>query len=300
MRRTGIKKGFFWIGIFFIAAILLCGCGSQDAGDSQEGGNASDETSSGGIVSEESAPEPIFAEDLKEGVYEITVDSSSSMFRIVKAVLTVDDGAMEAVLTMSGQGYGMLYMGTGEEALGDSEDQYIPFVLNEAGEKTFTVPVEALDQEVDCAAWSIRKETWYDRVLIFESEMLPPEAFLSGVSSGKDGGGRAADVATVGAGEYTIEVTLTGGTGRASVESPVKLTVKEEGAAATLVWSSPYYEFMLVDGVQYDPIQTEGNSTFLVPVVLDKEMEVSAQTIAMSEPHLVSYTLFFDSATLKE
>ena len=68
-------------------------------------------------------------------------------------------------------------MGTSDEALADSEDSCIPFVLNENEEKTFTVPVEALDMEIDCAAWSIKKSAWYDRVLVFKSEMLPKEAF---------------------------------------------------------------------------------------------------------------------------
>ena len=67
---------------------------------------------------------------------------------------------------------------------------------------------------------------------------------------------------------------------------------------ATIQWSSPHYEYMIVDGVQYDPIQQEGNSTFQIPVVLDADMAVSALTVAMSEPHLVEYTLYFDSTTL--
>ena len=46
------------------------------------------------------------------------------------------------------------------------------------------------------------------------------------------------------------------------------------------------------------PIQQEGNSTFRIPVALDADMAVSALTTAMSEPHLVEYTLYFDSATL--
>ena len=100
-------------------------------------------------------------------------------------------------------------------------------------------------------------------------------------------------------GTYTIEVTLSGGSGRASVESPTSLVIDGEVMMATIVWSSPYYEYMLIDGVQYDPIQTEGNSTFEIPVVLDTDMAVSASTIAMSEPHLVDYTLHFDSSTIK-
>ena len=100
-------------------------------------------------------------------------------------------------------------------------------------------------------------------------------------------------------GTYTIEVTLSGGSGRASVESPTTLVINGETFTATIVWSSPYYEYMLIDGVQYDPIQTEGNSTFEIPIVLDEDMAVSASTIAMSEPHLVEYTLHFDSSTIK-
>ena len=68
---------------------------------------------------------------------------------------------------------------------------------------------------------------------------------------------------------------------------------------AIIVWNSPFYEYMLIDGVQYDPIQTEGNSTFEIPIVLDEDMAISACTIAMSEPHVVEYTLHFDSSTIK-
>lgn len=100
-------------------------------------------------------------------------------------------------------------------------------------------------------------------------------------------------------GTYTIEVTLSGGSGRASVESPASLVIDGETMTATIVWSSPYYEYMLIDGVQYDPIQTEGNSTFEIPIVLDTDMAVSASTVAMSEPHLVDYTLHFDGSTIK-
>lgn len=99
-------------------------------------------------------------------------------------------------------------------------------------------------------------------------------------------------------GQYTIEVLLSGGSGRATVESPATLTVTGQQATAHIVWSSPYYEFMLVDGQEYLPVNTEGNAAFDIPVVLDADMPVSAQTIAMSEPHLVDYVLYFDSSTI--
>lgn len=100
-------------------------------------------------------------------------------------------------------------------------------------------------------------------------------------------------------GKYTVEATLSGGSGRATVESPAKLTVADGTATATVTWSSPYYEYMRLDGITYYPASTDGNSTFEIPVMLDEDMAVSAQTIAMSEPHEIDYTLRFDSATLK-
>ena len=121
---------------------------------------------------------PLTGSQIKDGVYSITVESSSSMFRIVDAQLTVTNGTMICVITMSGQGYGKLYMGTGEEALADVEESYISFVLDAAGAKTFAVPVCALNTDIDCAAWSIKKEKWYDRVLVFNSDAIPADAIV--------------------------------------------------------------------------------------------------------------------------
>lgn len=100
-------------------------------------------------------------------------------------------------------------------------------------------------------------------------------------------------------GTYEIEVTLTGGSGRASIEA-ASVTVEGEKITAAITWSSPYYDYMIVDGVRYEPVNESGNSVFVIPVVLDEQMAVSADTVAMSQPHLIDYTLFFDSATLKE
>lgn len=100
-------------------------------------------------------------------------------------------------------------------------------------------------------------------------------------------------------GTHTIQVTLSGGSGRAHVESPATIVVDGKSITATIVWSSPNYEYMIVDGIQYDPIQTEGNSTFKIPIVLDVDMAISASTVAMSKPYLIEYTLHFDSSTIK-
>ncbi len=101
-------------------------------------------------------------------------------------------------------------------------------------------------------------------------------------------------------GTYTVDVTLSGGSGRSYIESAT-VTIKDGAAVSgVIVWSSPFYDFMMIDGVRYEPIQSSGNATFEIPVVLDQEMSVSADTVAMSQPHLIDYTLYFDSKTLKE
>ena len=101
-------------------------------------------------------------------------------------------------------------------------------------------------------------------------------------------------------GTYTASVTLEGGSGRATVQSPAVLRCADGKFYATIVWSSPNFDYMKVDGERYDPVNTEGNSTFEIPVAaFDRKLDVIADTVAMSEPHEVEYALTFDSATLQ-
>ena len=109
---------------------------------------------------------------LADGEYSISVDSSSSMFKVVNCKLTVANGELTAVMTLSGTGYGKLFMGTGEEAANADESAYIPFVEDAEGNYTYTVPVAALDTPIQCAAWSIKKSEWYDRDLVFKSDSI--------------------------------------------------------------------------------------------------------------------------------
>lgn len=236
---------------------------------------------------------PIPAEELQEGTYTVSVESSSSMFRVVDCRLTVEDGAMRAVMTLGGTSYLKLYMGTGEEAVKASEEDYIPFVENEDGAYTYEVPVEALDQGINCAAFSKNKEKWYDRVLVFESTSLPADAFKElKMTTVEDLG--------LEDGTYRMDVTLSGGSGKTTVESPAQITVEDGQATAQIIFSSPNYDYMLVNEEKYEPVNTEGNSAFLIPVSgFDYNMPVIADTVAMSQPHEIDYTLYFDSATVE-
>lgn len=236
---------------------------------------------------------PITGDKIKDGTYPIAVASNSTMFNITDCTLTVKDGEMSAVMTMGGTGYLYVYMGTGEQAAKADESAYIPFEESADGIHTFTVPVSALDAGIDCAAFSTRKEKWYDRTLVFRADSLPTDAFTDGVIT-------TLESLNLADGTYTVDVTLDGGSGRASVESPAELTIKDGKATAKIVWSSSNYDYMKVADVQYDPVNTEGNSTFEIPVTgFDYKMPVVADTTAMSTPHEIDYTLYFDSSSIE-
>lgn len=100
-------------------------------------------------------------------------------------------------------------------------------------------------------------------------------------------------------GEYTVEVELAGGTGRAAITSPTRLVVQNGEAIARIEWSSHNYDYMKLDGEQYLPLAGEENSVFELPVTAwDEPVAVIADTTAMSAPHEIEYTLVFDSASI--
>ncbi len=237
---------------------------------------------------------PITAEELNDGVYEIEVASSSSMFKIDKCELTVADGEMSAVMTMNGTGYLYLFMGTGEDAVKASEEDYIPFVENEDGQHTYEVPVEALDAGIDCAAFSKRKEQWYDRTLVFLASSLPEDAR-------KEQEMTTVEDLALADGTYLVEAALEGGSGKTTVASPAKLTVADGEATVEIVFSSPYYDYVLVGEEKFEPVNEEGDSTFVIPVKgFDYPMALTADTVAMSTPHEIDYHLNLDSATIAQ
>lgn len=171
-----MKKAFIFLLTIALLGLILTGCSTNTSpGDSGTSPPASSEEQT---LTQSEKPKPIYGNQLKDGTYKIEVTSSSSMFRIIDAQITVAGGEISAVLTLSGDGYEKLYMGTGKEALADTDDKCIYFVENANGQYTYRVPVTALDQDTDCAAWSIRKKTWYDRVLVFQSSLIPRDAII--------------------------------------------------------------------------------------------------------------------------
>ena len=247
---------------------------------------------------------PVYAEDIENGTYKVNVESSSSMFRIQSAELNVSDSSMTVALTLGSTSY----------LKASTEDQYIGYTESGDG-VVFEVPVEALDQPFSCAAFSAKKEMWYDRSLLIRADSLPPEAVHVAIADyeqlKKDARDRQieaqksqsqlADLAVetdLEDGEYEVPATLEGGSGKASVASPATLIVKDGKAFARIQWSSSHYDYMLVEGIKILPEEKaspEDNSVFVIPVTsLSGPMKVIGDTTAMSTPHEVEYTLDFE------
>ena len=113
--------------------------------------------------------------------------------------------------------------------------------------------------------------------------------FLSGC------GGKGRDLED---GVYQVSVSMEGGTGKASIQSPAEMTVIDGEATVKLVWSSKNYDYMLVNGEKYINEAQGSESTFTIPIgkveQLDQPLEVIGDTTAMSVPHEITYTLTFE------
>lgn len=307
LKGDNMRKTTLFISALLISAVSLCSCSDKTSSSLsavQETTAAAvtiaEETTAEKTTEQVTAPqqevgyegmEAVYADGVAEGEYDIEVDSSSTMFKITACKLTVADGSMTARLTMSGSGYEYLFMGTGKEAENADESEFIS-AEEEGDVVAFTVPVEALDKETDCAAFSKKKQQWYDRKLVFRADSLPKGALLGAEDVTPESLGLSD-------GEYTIEVSLEGGSGKASVQSPAKLTVENGQAYAEIIWSSNKYDYMVVDDEKILPASTDEFSVFDIPVASFGRMAVSADTTAMSTPHEISYTLIFDPDTIK-
>ena len=246
-------------------------------------------TESVGYVGMEAIP----AADVKDGEYPIGVDSSSSMFKIAYCLLKVKDGTMTAEMTINSKSYDYLYAGTAEEAAKADSSQYISPQETD-GKYIFELPVAALDQEIKCASFSHKRQLWYDRTLVFRAGSIDPDALPQK---------EQVTVSSLGLkdGDYTVDVKLEGGSGRASVQSPAELTVKNGNAAAKIIWSSNKYDYMRIGEEKYLPIDSKEFSVFEIPVsAFDTKLKIAADTTAMSTPHEIEYTLYFDSASIKQ
>lgn len=281
------KFALLLAGAMLVGALTGCGASGTPASSA-----ASSEAAASSAVSE-AASEPAAEAALPDGTYAADFDTDSSMFHANEAfdgkgALTVKDGQMTFHVSLVSKKIVNLYVGMAADAETHEGDWLQPTtdtVTYSDGLSDevygFDIPVKALDEDFQLAILG-SKGKWYDHtVRVANAQPAAAEAPADGT--------------------YTCDVTLEGGSGRATVESPAALTVADGRMTATIVWSSPNYDYMLVDGEKYLPTNTEGNSTFEIPVTaLDTPLDVVGDTVAMSTPHEIEYTLTFASASLIE
>ena len=267
---------------------------------------------------------------LEDGTYTAEFDTDSGMFHVNEAndgkgTLTVKDGKMTIHVSLASKKIVNLFVGKAEDAQKDGAEVLEPTTdtvtySDGMSEEVygFDIPVPVIDEEFDVALIGT-KGKWYDHKVSVKNPVKSDDTDAKkddkenkaadskaddtdkDAKDSKTGEGKTLADLNLEDGDYTMDVTLTGGSGRATIDSPAAIKVEGDKATATIVWSSPNYDYMLVDGEKYEPVNKEGNSTFEIPVsVFDAEMDVTADTVAMSEPHEIDYTLNFDSTTVKE
>lgn len=274
-------KKFFSIVCAGVLAAALTACTAAPAA------SQSAVASSAASVQAQSAPA------LADGVYQASFSTDSSMFHANEAcdgkgVLTVQNGQMSIYVTLAGKGIVNLFPGTAEDAQKPGAEwlqptletvHYSDGTTDEAN--AFLIPVPYLDEEFDVALVG-KKGTWYDhKVSVSDPQPLADDTAESEVPAD---------------GSYTVEAVLQGGSGKASVQSPARLTVENGAMTATVIWSSKNYDLMIVNGQEYTPTYENELSCFTIPVsALGTPLPVQAETTAMSQPHMIDYTLTFSS-----
>ena len=278
-----------------LAALLLAGCGAaESAAPASESASEAASTVETAPTAESESEAPAAEAALPDGVYTADFNTGSSMFHANescdgKGTLTVADGQMTMHVSLQSKKIVNLYLGMAADAADHEADWLQPTTdtvtySDGTSEEVygFDIPVAAVDTDFQLAILGT-KGTWYDHTVSVANAEPADETAAEAPADGS----------------YTCAVTLEGGSGRATVESPAALTVADGAMTATIVWSSPNYDYMLIDGEKYLPTNTEGNSTFEIPVAaLDTALAVTADTVAMSTPHEIDYTLTFDSTTL--
>ena len=249
--------------LFMMTGALLAGCGSKgDTAASDVSTEASidavqDSSESLGSGADTEAETGRTADaagviDLEDGVYSADFETDSSMFHVNEAcdgkgTLTVKDGKASIHISLTSKNIVNLFYGLAEDAQKDGAELLEPVVdtVTYSDGMTeevygFDVPVPALDEEFDLALIGT-KGVWYDhKVKVTNPE--PMEAETTALSDGT----------------YTVELDFEGGSGKASISSPATINVADGKITATFEWSSPNYDYMIVDGEKYLPVNEDG------------------------------------------
>ena len=296
-----MKKKLLVLVLSAVMAVgMMSGCGAKsDTSDTKA------KTAESSSAKEEETEEQTECE-LEDGTYTAEFKTDSGMFHVNEAndgkgTLTVKDGKMTIHVSLVSKKIVNLFEGTSEDAQKDGAELLEPTTdtvtySDGATEEVygFDIPVPAIDEEFNVALIG-KKNKWYDHKVKVTNPQKEADGEAAGVSEDK----KTVEDLKLEDGEYTVDVAMEGGSGKASVDSPAALEIKDGKITATIVWSSPNYDYMIVNDEKYEPVNKDGNSTFEIPVdAFDYKMPVTADTVAMSTPHEIEYTLQFDSASV--
>ena len=287
----------------------------------------SDKTAAGGSV------KPKKKQVLGLGTYKVKSDTDRRMFYLVPkgdapkySVLKIEEGKMTATITLSGEGYDYLYMGTPAQAKKAGKKSWSKAKVVD-GYYTYTIPVSALDKNLIIAAHSKRMNKWFQHTIIFysgDSEQIKDgskatitvkkkkktgkyatkgkqkkfknDKKAAKVSKWKDDSGKSTSVVNSSTGlkdgVYTPDgFSWSGGSGRLAYIRCNKITVRGGQAYATIEFGSNSYDSLKASGRVFSK-SGGGNSTFTIPVKLNANNTIIGRTTAMSQPHWVKYSIF--------
>ena len=253
-------------------------------------------------------PTPAPSNVPSDGIYSTTAETGASMFKVVGVKLTVKNGKMSAVITLSGEGYDYLYMGTATDAATHTGN-WIKYSGSAAytldGEtktgRTYEIPVSALDTPLTIASHSERQKKWYDRTVTISSKNLKKTGDIP--AEGTPADGIYSTSAVTGAAMFKVVGT--------------KLTVKNGKITALITLSGIGYDYLYMgtgadaanhtdQWIKYKGTatytldgETKTGRTYEIPVAaLDKPITVASH----SESHKKWYdrTITFSSKDLKK
>ncbi len=290
------KKHILIIGILILASIIFGGCSDKDS----EKGAALDTDAAVYAEPVTETKENV----LSDGIYMAEFNTDSSMFRVNEAhdgkgTLTVDDGKMIIHVSLGSQNIVNLYPGLSEEAKKENAillEPTLDRVTHSDGWTDevygFDIPVPAIGEEFDVALIG-KKGKWYDHKVVVSNPQLLDSTDTSTVNVKET----QIDLED---GSYAIDIIFEGGSGKAEILSPAIITVSDNAVIATLKWSSPNYDYMIVGDEKYLPVNKEGDSVFEIPVtVFDEAISVIGDTVAMGRPHEIEYSITFCSDTIE-
>lgn len=307
-----MKKKLYILAGAVSALAVLIGCNGKTVGTEPD---QVSERLSEAVVSVTPVSEEILSEEevsetepekkeapIADGLYYAEFHTDSTMFHVNEAcdgkgILTVKDGEMTIHVSMPSKNIVNLYYGLAEDAKKDGAELLEPTVdeVTYSDGMTeevngFDIPVPYLDEEFDVALIG-KKEVWYDHK-VSVSNPVPADDLNTETASGTEN----ADEINW---DYTIDVTLEGGSGKSTITSPAKVRLTDDCYILIVEWSSPNYDYMIVNEEKLLPVNSDGNSVFEIQMCsFDEPLDVIADTVAMSKPHEIEYTISFDAASL--